>query len=296
MTYIPRITVTTFPGSHIEPDIQVAFIKDTVAGEVIASESIQTFDPGTAHEMSNFLYKVLKMERELRRRDTATTEEKKQTESIHRDFVADDPSKDVVVEEHMEVAPLDEVKGWVDNVAETNAAEEAKKERAQMLADLTPPPSDEYLVQQLFTDRSSTMLADAKKEAVRLNAPYVGTEHLLMALAKSGNSVAATAIYNLGIDIEEMIREMDKLKVEGPTSSPEILTPQAKALILSSVEIMRSLDHKFVGTEHLLLAILKDDQCVAVQVIKNLDVSPTELRDEIYSLLGVTPAKAPETA
>ncbi|MEK7413035.1 MAG: ATP-dependent Clp protease ATP-binding subunit [Planctomycetota bacterium] len=140
-----------------------------------------------------------------------------------------------------------------------------------------------------FTDRARKIISLAQKEAERFHHDYIGTEHLLLGLVKEGSGVAVTALNNLGIDVEKVRREVEKLvkptEKSGP-SGPLPFTPQAKRVLELASEEARALGHPYIGTEHILLGLLSEQDSVAAQVLINLQVKLEDVRNEILDLLG----------
>lgn len=140
-----------------------------------------------------------------------------------------------------------------------------------------------------FTDRSRKCIQLANQEALRFNHEYVGTEHLLLGLIKEGSGVAANVLKNLDIDLRKVRLEVEKLVQCGPDSVimgklPQ--TPRAKRVIEYSIEESRLLNHNYVGTEHLLLGLLRENEGVAANVLKNLGLKMEDVREEVLNLLG----------
>src|SRR3954468_5567340 len=142
-----------------------------------------------------------------------------------------------------------------------------------------------------FTDRARKIIALAQKEAERFRHDYIGTEHLLLGLVKEGSGVAVTALNNLSVDVEKVRREVEKLVVvadkEAP-SGPLPFTPQAKRVLELASEEARALGHPYIGTEHILLGLLSEQDSVAAQVLINLDLKLDDVRNEILDLLGAS--------
>lgn len=129
----------------------------------------------------------------------------------------------------------------------------------------------------------------ANQEAQRFNHEYIGTEHILLGLIKEGSGVAANVLKNLDIDLRKIRLEVEKLVRSGPdlvTMGRLPQTPRAKKVIEFSMEEARSLNHNYVGTEHLLLGLLREQEGVAAQVLMNLDLKLEEVRREVLNLLG----------
>jgi len=140
-----------------------------------------------------------------------------------------------------------------------------------------------------FTDRARKVMQLANQEAQRLNHEYIGTEHILLGLVKEGSGVAANVLKNLDIDLRKIRLEIEKLVQSGPdmvTMGKLPQTPRAKKVIEYSIEEARNLNHNYVGTEHLLLGLLREQEGVAAQVLMNLGLKLEDVREEVLNLLG----------
>jgi ATP-dependent Clp protease ATP-binding subunit ClpC len=140
-----------------------------------------------------------------------------------------------------------------------------------------------------FTDRARKVMALANQEAQRFNHEYIGTEHILLGLVKEGSGVGANVLKNLGVDLRKVRLEVEKLVHSGPdmvTMGKLPQTPRAKKVIEYAIEEARSLNHNYVGTEHLLLGLLREHDGVAAQVLMNLGLKLEEVREEVLNLLG----------
>ena len=140
-----------------------------------------------------------------------------------------------------------------------------------------------------FTDRARKVMALANQEAQRFNHEYIGTEHILLGLVKEGSGVGANVLKNLDVDLRKVRLEVEKLVKSGPdmvTMGKLPQTPRAKKVIEYAIEEARSLNHNYVGTEHLLLGLLREHEGVAAQVLMNLGLKLEEVREEVLSLLG----------
>ncbi|MFI4912501.1 MAG: ATP-dependent Clp protease ATP-binding subunit [Sedimentisphaeraceae bacterium JB056] len=140
-----------------------------------------------------------------------------------------------------------------------------------------------------FTDRARKVMALANQEAQRFNHEYLGTEHILLGLAKEGNGVGANVLRNLGIDTMKLRLEIEKLVKSGPDvvsvgKLPQ--TPRARRVIEYAIEEARALNHNYVGTEHLLLGLLRETSGQAAQVLMNLGLKLETVREEVLNLLG----------
>lgn len=141
-----------------------------------------------------------------------------------------------------------------------------------------------------FTDRCRKVMALANQEAQRLSHDYIGTEHILLGLIKEGSGVGASVIKNLDVDLVRLRDEAGKL-IKSGSATPAIgklpHTPAAKKVLECAIQEARGLNVGYVGTEHLLLGLLRVQDDVAARVLTNLGLSLEDVRKEISSLLGV---------
>ena len=140
-----------------------------------------------------------------------------------------------------------------------------------------------------FTDRARKVMALANQEAQRFNHEYIGTEHILLGLVKEGNGVGANVLRNLDVDVKKLRLEIEKLVKSGPdmvTMGKLPQTPRAKKVIEFAIEEARSLNHNYVGTEHILLGLLRETEGIAAQVLMNLGLKLEDVRQEVLNLLG----------
>ncbi|MCC6322420.1 MAG: ATP-dependent Clp protease ATP-binding subunit [Phycisphaerales bacterium] len=145
-----------------------------------------------------------------------------------------------------------------------------------------------------FTDRARKVMALANQEAQRFNHEYIGTEHILLGLVKEGSGVGANVLKNLDVDLRKVRLEVEKLVKSGPdmvTMGKLPQTPRAKKVIEYAIEEARNLNHNYVGTEHLLLGLLREHDGVAAQVLMNLGLKLEEVREEVLNLLGAGPSE-----
>jgi len=141
-----------------------------------------------------------------------------------------------------------------------------------------------------FTERVRKVLAMAREEATRLHHEYVGTEHLLLGLVREGEGVAATVLQNLGVeldDIQRKIEETVKKAKAGQTVGPDLpyTSPAKKVLELAMAEA-RYLNHQYVGTEHLLLGLIREGHGAAAQVITSFGITLDATRAGVLGILG----------
>lgn len=140
-----------------------------------------------------------------------------------------------------------------------------------------------------FTDRARKVMQLANQEAHRFNHEYIGTEHILLGLVKEGSGVAANVLKNLDVDLRRIRNEVEKLVQSGPdmvTLGRLPHTPRAKKVLEFSMEEARNLNHNYVGTEHILLGLLREQEGVAAQVLMNLSLKLDDVREEVLNLLG----------
>ncbi|MYL65915.1 AAA domain-containing protein [Bacillus hwajinpoensis] len=138
-----------------------------------------------------------------------------------------------------------------------------------------------------FTERAQKVLALAQEEAIRLGHNNVGTEHILLGLIREGEGIAAKALTALGLGSEKIQKEVEKLIGRGQDSVQSIhYTPRAKKVIELSMDEARKLSHSYVGTEHILLGLIREGEGVAARVLNNLGVSLNKARQQVLQLLG----------
>lgn len=140
-----------------------------------------------------------------------------------------------------------------------------------------------------FTDCARKVMKLANQNAQLLNHEYVGTEHILVGLVKEGRGVGANVLKNLEVDLREVRLEVEKIVRAGPdlvTMGKLPQTPRAKKVIEYAMEESRILFHNHVGTEHLLLGLLREQEGVAAQVLMNLGLKLEDVREKIKELCG----------
>ncbi|MGH7576628.1 MAG: Clp protease N-terminal domain-containing protein, partial [Longimicrobiales bacterium] len=140
-----------------------------------------------------------------------------------------------------------------------------------------------------FTDRVRKVLAMAREEAIRLQHDYVGTEHILLGLIREGEGVAAAVLMNLSVDLEQIHERIEESVRKGKATIAlgELpYTSRAKKVLEYAMAEARELNHSYVGTEHLLLGLLREEKGIAAQVLNSLGVSLEDARAETLKLLG----------
>ena len=140
-----------------------------------------------------------------------------------------------------------------------------------------------------FTERARKVIILAKEEARRFNHDYIGTEHILLGLVREGEGVAAAVLQNMGVSLETIRLEVEKLVQPGPTT--QILgdipfTPRAKKVLELAAEEARSLGHNYIGTEHILLGLIREGEGVASQVLMNSGLDLNMVRNQVMNFLG----------
>lgn len=139
-----------------------------------------------------------------------------------------------------------------------------------------------------FTDRARKVMQLANHEAQRSNHEYIGTEHILLGLVGEGLGVAAIVLKNIDVDLRKIRLEVEKLVQSGPdmvTIRKLNQTPRAKKVIEYAIDEARNFHHDYIGTEHLLLGLLREQEGVAAQVLMNLGVALDPVRQAVSALL-----------
>ncbi|MCG3401994.1 ATP-dependent Clp protease ATP-binding subunit [Staphylococcus massiliensis] len=138
-----------------------------------------------------------------------------------------------------------------------------------------------------LTERAQRVLAHAQEEAIRLNHSNIGTEHLLLGLMKEQDGIAAKVLQSFDITEEKVTEEVEKLIGHGQDQMGTLhYTPRAKKVIELSMDEARKLHHNFVGTEHILLGLIRENEGVAARVFANLDLNITKARAQVVKALG----------
>src|SRR5665213_749349 len=141
-----------------------------------------------------------------------------------------------------------------------------------------------------FTERVRKVLAMAREEAARLHHEYVGTEHILLGLIREGEGVAAAVLQNLSVDLDEIQQKIEETVKKGKaaqTTGPDLpYTSRAKKVLELAMSEARELNHSYVGTEHLLLGLLREEKGIAAQVLTDTGVNLDAARAETLRLLG----------
>lgn len=139
-----------------------------------------------------------------------------------------------------------------------------------------------------FTGRAQKVMALANQEAQRLNHEYIGTEHVLLGLLNEGSGVGANVLKHLGIDLRTVRREVENLVKPGPdlfTAGKLPQTPRTKKALELAIDEANTLNHKYVGTEHLLLGLLREHDGIAAFVLRGLGLELDAVRTQVLRTL-----------
>lgn len=144
-----------------------------------------------------------------------------------------------------------------------------------------------------FSQRARTVLALAQEEAQRFQHNYIGTEHLLLGLVREGEGVAAKVLINLGVDVDKVRKAVEFIIGRGDRQAAgEIgLTPRARRVIELAVDEARRLGHHYIGTEHLLLGLVREGEGIAAGVLQSLGVRLELLRQQTVTVLSQSNAR-----
>ena len=150
-----------------------------------------------------------------------------------------------------------------------------------------------------FTDRVRKVLAMAREEAIRLQHDYVGTEHILLGLIREGDGVASAVLITLNVDLEQVHERVEESVRKGKATIAlgELpYTSRAKKVLEFAMAEARDFSHSYVGTEHLLLGLLREEKGIAAQVLNSLGVTLDEARGETLKVLGSSDPATSEPA
>ncbi len=147
-----------------------------------------------------------------------------------------------------------------------------------------------------FTERARRSIVLAQEEAQRLGNNYIGTEHILLGIISEGESLAAKVLESLGVNLAKVRQEVEAIVGRGGQTVQQemVFTPRAKRVIELAFEEARQLNHNYIGTEHLLLGLIREGEGVAARVLTNLGVDPAKVRVQTTSLLGAEQPPAPK--
>ncbi|MBU2572587.1 MAG: ATP-dependent Clp protease ATP-binding subunit [Elusimicrobia bacterium] len=148
-----------------------------------------------------------------------------------------------------------------------------------------------------FTERAQRVILIAQEEAKRLNHDYVGTEHILLGLIALGEGVASQVLASLGVDLRKVRAEIEKIVGTGDNMMllGEIpFTPRAKKVLEYAVEEAQHMSHSYIGTEHILMGLIREEEGVAARVLENLGLKLETVREEVLNILGELEQKEPQ--
>ena len=140
-----------------------------------------------------------------------------------------------------------------------------------------------------FTERAKHVVSTAREEAARLGSEYVRTEHVLLGLCRESEGIAARALENLGLDIDGLAHEIERQIRPNPshmTADEIAFTPRAKKVLELAVEEARRFNHSYIGTEHILLGLLKEGEGIAAKVLQDMKIDTGRIQAEVIRLLG----------
>jgi ATP-dependent Clp protease ATP-binding subunit ClpC len=139
-----------------------------------------------------------------------------------------------------------------------------------------------------FTERAQQVLVLAQEEAKRLNHSFIGTEHLLLGLVREGSGIAARALQNMAVDLNRVRSEVERITPKGEKVVQQGIsyTPRAKRVVELAIEESQNLGHNYVGTEHLMLGLVREGEGIAAQVLSNMGMDLKRARKEVIGLLG----------
>ena len=141
---------------------------------------------------------------------------------------------------------------------------------------------------QHFTDKAIKAIMLSQEEARRLGHNFVGTEQILLGLIGEGTGVAAKVLTELGVTLQDARKEVEQIIGRGSGFVPAEIpfTPKVKSVFERSFEEARQVGHNYIGPEHLLLGLLRVGEGVAIKVLENLGVEPSEVRNQVIRALG----------
>ena len=149
-----------------------------------------------------------------------------------------------------------------------------------------------------FTDRARRVVKLAEEEARRLDHNYIGTEHLLLGLIREGEGVAAKALESLGISLDAVRQQVEEIIGRGQQAPFDVIpfTPRSKKVLELSLRESQQLGHNYIGTEHILLGLIREGDGVAAQVLVKLGADLNRVRQQVIQLLHGHPADEPTSA
>ena len=138
-----------------------------------------------------------------------------------------------------------------------------------------------------FTERAQKVMVYSQEEAVRMNYNYIGTEHILLGILREGEGIAARVLKSKGIDLAAVRNQVEAIIGKGQQKVAQVIgyTPRTKTILELSVDEARSLGQNYIGTEHLLLALIREGEGVAAQILMAMGLNFNSIRQEIIELL-----------
>ncbi len=141
-----------------------------------------------------------------------------------------------------------------------------------------------------FTEHARKVMGLARFEALRLGHDYIGTEHLLLGLIREDSGIAADILKALDVDLKKIRQEVEKLVSHGTATDVQLpFTPRGKKFLELALEEASNLGHNYIGTEHLLLGLIGEQEGIAAEVLDNIGVDIETVRTEVAGLLGAEP-------
>ena len=150
-----------------------------------------------------------------------------------------------------------------------------------------------------FTERAKKLIVHARTEAKKLNSDFVRTEHMLLGLVRERDGVAARALANLGVDLDDLQRSIEQQMRHGATSSTSDdipFSPSSKKVLEFAIDEARKLNHPYVGTEHILLGLLREGESAAFRLLDANRVDLAGVQEEIGKLLGISERRSSRSA
>ena len=149
-----------------------------------------------------------------------------------------------------------------------------------------------------FTDRARKVLTLAQEEATRFNHNYIGTEHLLLGLVRENDGVAAKVLANMGVQLSKVRSAVEFIIGRGESMVPgELgLTPRAKKVLELAIDEARRLNHHYIGTEHLLLGLVREGEGIAAGVLESLGVNLERVRTQVMQIVSQAPPQPVNSA
>jgi len=178
---------------------------------------------------------------------------------------------------------------WTDPEGDVAARARAVRDAVRARARLEGGSSERAPTLTRYSERAQRVIILAQEEARRLNYKYVGTEHLLLGLIREGSGIAGKALQNLGVNLDQVRSEIERMLGRGaaPPVGDIQFTPRGKNVVMElAIEESMGLGHSYVGTEHLLLGLIREGECAAARLLENMGADLERVRREVIKLLG----------